>query len=122
MLHEASERRLAWLPAAQDSLLESASMRAVRKIFYNLAITGPSVAVALFIGTIELLGLLASELHHHGRWGRAPISTPLWRRSKWYLAKYRVTPPVPLECPTSRHLTTLSLSRALAAAAARRLR
>jgi nickel/cobalt transporter (NiCoT) family protein len=34
----------------------------VRKVYYNLTITGLSVAVALLIGTIELLGLLAQEL------------------------------------------------------------
>ncbi len=36
--------------------------RPVRKIFYNLAITGLSVAVALLIGGIELLSVLADEL------------------------------------------------------------
>jgi high-affinity nickel-transport protein len=36
--------------------------RPVRKIFYNLAITGLSVAVALLIGGIELLAVLAGEL------------------------------------------------------------
>jgi len=34
----------------------------VRKIFYNLAITGLSVAVALLIGGIELLAVLGDEL------------------------------------------------------------
>ena len=34
----------------------------VRKIYYNLAITGLSVAICLFIGTIEVLGLLPMEL------------------------------------------------------------
>jgi nickel/cobalt transporter (NiCoT) family protein len=34
----------------------------VRKVFYNLTITGLSVAVALLIGTIELAGLVASRL------------------------------------------------------------
>jgi nickel/cobalt transporter (NiCoT) family protein len=34
----------------------------VRKVFYNITITGLSVAVALVIGTIELGGLLASKL------------------------------------------------------------
>jgi len=34
----------------------------VRKVYYNLIITGLSVAVALVIGSIELLGLLAEEL------------------------------------------------------------
>ena len=34
----------------------------VRKVFYNIAITGLSVAIALIVGTIELLGLAAAEL------------------------------------------------------------
>jgi high-affinity nickel-transport protein len=34
----------------------------VRKVFYNITITGLSVAVAAVIGTIELGGLVASEL------------------------------------------------------------
>ena len=38
----------------------------VRKIFYNLTITGLSVAIALLIGTVELGGLLASKLHLSG--------------------------------------------------------
>jgi high-affinity nickel-transport protein len=38
----------------------------VRKVFYNLTITGLSVAVALVIGTIELGGLLASQLSLSG--------------------------------------------------------
>jgi high-affinity nickel-transport protein len=35
----------------------------IRKVFYNLTITGLSVFVAFFIGTIEILGLLGNELH-----------------------------------------------------------
>jgi len=35
--------------------------RPVRKVYYNITITGLSVFVALFIGTIELLGLLGQE-------------------------------------------------------------
>jgi nickel/cobalt transporter (NiCoT) family protein len=34
----------------------------VRKVYYNLAITGLSVAICLFIGTIEILGLLPAEI------------------------------------------------------------
>jgi len=33
----------------------------VRKVYYNLTITGLSVFVAVFIGTIEILGLIGSE-------------------------------------------------------------
>ncbi len=36
--------------------------RPVRKVFYNLAITGLSVAVALLIGGVELLAVLAERL------------------------------------------------------------
>jgi nickel/cobalt transporter (NiCoT) family protein len=38
----------------------------VRKVFYNITITGLSVVVALAIGTIELGGLLASKLEAQG--------------------------------------------------------
>jgi nickel/cobalt transporter (NiCoT) family protein len=38
----------------------------VRKVFYNLTITGLSVVVALVIGTIELAGLFASKLEARG--------------------------------------------------------
>ena len=38
----------------------------VRKVYYNLAITGLSVAICFVIGTIEVLGLLPMELHLHG--------------------------------------------------------
>jgi high-affinity nickel-transport protein len=35
----------------------------VRKVFYNITITTISVAVALVIGTIELIGVLADQAH-----------------------------------------------------------
>ncbi|MER8029973.1 HoxN/HupN/NixA family nickel/cobalt transporter [Streptomyces bauhiniae] len=38
----------------------------VRKVYYNLTITGLSVAVALIIGTVELLGLVAEKAQLHG--------------------------------------------------------
>ena len=41
----------------------------VRKVYYNITITGLSVAVALVIGTIELGGLTASQLN---------LSGPFW--------------------------------------------
>jgi len=40
--------------------------RPMRKIYYNLVITGLSIAVAFLIGTIEIFGLLSTELHIHG--------------------------------------------------------
>jgi high-affinity nickel-transport protein len=39
----------------------------VRKVYYNIAITGLSVAVAVVIGGIELVGVLADEFHWNGR-------------------------------------------------------
>jgi high-affinity nickel-transport protein len=38
----------------------------IRKVFYNLTITGLSVGVALFIGTVELLQVIAGQLHWQG--------------------------------------------------------
>ena len=43
-----------------------AFMKPVRKVYYNLTITGLSVAICYFIGTIEILGLVPQELHWHG--------------------------------------------------------
>ena len=40
--------------------------RPVRKVYYNLVITGLSVAVAFLIGTIEIVGLLSTKLHLRG--------------------------------------------------------
>jgi high-affinity nickel-transport protein len=40
--------------------------RPVRKVYYNLVITGLSIAAAFLIGTVEILGLLTDELHLHG--------------------------------------------------------
>jgi high-affinity nickel-transport protein len=41
----------------------------LRKVFYNLTVTGLSVVVALFVGTIELVSILAGRiLHLHGGW------------------------------------------------------
>jgi nickel/cobalt transporter (NiCoT) family protein len=38
----------------------------VRKIYYNLAITGLSIAICVLVGAIEVLGLLPTELHWRG--------------------------------------------------------
>jgi len=40
--------------------------RPVRKVYYNLVVTGLSVAAAFLIGTVEILGILTSELHLRG--------------------------------------------------------
>jgi high-affinity nickel-transport protein len=44
--------------------------RPIRKVYYNITITGLSVAAAFLIGTIEIFGLVPSELGWHG---------PAWR-------------------------------------------
>jgi high-affinity nickel-transport protein len=41
----------------------------VRKVFYNLTITGLSVAVAFIVGTVEIVSLLVGALH---------LSGPVW--------------------------------------------
>lgn len=50
-----------------------AFLNPVRKVYYNLTITGLSVAICFFIGGIETLGLLPQEIgslsQHHGFWG-----------------------------------------------------
>ncbi|MFI0942627.1 HoxN/HupN/NixA family nickel/cobalt transporter [Streptomyces sp. NPDC021020] len=45
---------------------EWAFSKPVRKVYYNLTITGLSVAVALIIGTVELLGLVSDKAGLHG--------------------------------------------------------
>ncbi|MDH6247797.1 HoxN/HupN/NixA family nickel/cobalt transporter [Mycobacterium sp. OTB74] len=43
-----------------------AFLKPVRKVYYNITITGLSIVVALAIGSIELLGLLAQQLNWTG--------------------------------------------------------
>jgi nickel/cobalt transporter (NiCoT) family protein len=40
--------------------------RPVRKVYYNLVITALSIGAAFIIGTIEILGILTTEMHLHG--------------------------------------------------------
>jgi high-affinity nickel-transport protein len=40
--------------------------RPVRKVYYNLVITGLSIGAAFIIGTIEILGILTTEAHLSG--------------------------------------------------------
>jgi len=50
----------------------------VRKVYYNITITGLSVAVAMLIGTIEIFGLLAAQLNLSGGSGLScPASTSM---------------------------------------------
>lgn len=61
---------MALVDTADSALMVSAYRWAfvdpMRKLWYNLTITGASVAVALFIGGIEALGLIADRLHLSG--------------------------------------------------------
>jgi nickel/cobalt transporter (NiCoT) family protein len=53
--------------------------RPLRKVFYNLTITGLSVFVAFFVGAVEVLGLVSQEMHLGGPFwsfvGRFNINT-----------------------------------------------
>ena len=40
--------------------------RPVRKVYYNLVITALSIGAAFIVGTIEILGILTTELHLNG--------------------------------------------------------
>ncbi len=51
-----------------------AFVRPVRKLYYNLTITGVSVLVAVVVGGIEALGLVAEHTHAKGAFWRA-VST-----------------------------------------------
>jgi high-affinity nickel-transport protein len=51
-----------------------AFVQPLRKLWYNLAITGASVAVALLIGGVEALGLVADKLELGGRFWSAVTS------------------------------------------------
>jgi len=52
--------------------------RPARKLYYNLTITGLSVVVAFFIGSIEVLGLIGHELGLSGGPGRAGSTGGFW--------------------------------------------
>jgi high-affinity nickel-transport protein len=59
------------LPDTLDGLFMNfaygwAFARPVRKVYYNLVITGLSIGAAFIIGSIEILGVLTSEMHLHG--------------------------------------------------------
>jgi len=40
--------------------------RPVRKVYYNLVITALSIGAAFIVGTVEILGILTTEMHLHG--------------------------------------------------------
>ncbi len=54
-----------------------AFVKPFRKLYYNIAITSISVVVALFIGGIEVLQVLATELHATGGLWDVALNVPL---------------------------------------------
>nr|WP_173405669.1 HoxN/HupN/NixA family nickel/cobalt transporter [Streptomyces sp. SID5468] len=63
----------------------------VRKVYYNLTITGLSIAVALIIGGIELLGILADKLSLTGGFWDAVSGVDLNTVGFWIVGLFAVT-------------------------------
>jgi high-affinity nickel-transport protein len=63
----------------------------VRKVYYNITITGLSIAVAFVIGTIELLGLLSSQLSLSGGFWNAVSSFDINRAGFVIVGLFAVT-------------------------------
>jgi nickel/cobalt transporter (NiCoT) family protein len=63
----------------------------VRKVYYNLTITGLSIAVALIIGGIELLGIVAEKLSLTGPFWDAVASVDLNTLGFWIVGLFAAT-------------------------------
>jgi len=63
----------------------------IRKVYYNLIITGLSVAVAFVIGTIEIVGLLSTEFHLHGAFWKTMANFNINRAGFIIVAMFLVT-------------------------------
>jgi len=63
----------------------------IRKVYYNIIITGLSVAVAFVIGTIELVGLLSSEFHLRGAFWKTMANFNINRAGFIIVAMFVVT-------------------------------
>lgn len=61
-----------------------ASARPARKVYYNLVVTGLSIAAAFLVGSVEIPGVLADELHLHGAafWAYLPNLISIRRVSR----------------------------------------
>jgi nickel/cobalt transporter (NiCoT) family protein len=68
-----------------------AFLNPVRKVYYNLAITGLSVSICFFIGTVEVLGLLPQELHLTGRFWDAMAGFDINKAGFVIVAMFLVT-------------------------------
>jgi high-affinity nickel-transport protein len=62
----------------------------IRKVYYNVAITGFSVAVAFFIGTLELCQVLADQLDLTGGFWRFASSFDLNTAGYWIVGTFVV--------------------------------
>jgi high-affinity nickel-transport protein len=60
----------------------------IRKVYYNVAITGLSVAVAFFIGTLELCQVLAGQLNLNGGFWDFAGSFDLNTAGYWIVATF----------------------------------
>jgi high-affinity nickel-transport protein len=63
----------------------------IRKVYYNIIITGLSVAVAFVIGTIELVGLLSTEFHLRGSFWKTMANFNINRAGFIIVAMFVVT-------------------------------
>jgi high-affinity nickel-transport protein len=63
----------------------------VRKVYYNLTITGLSIAVAFIIGGIELLGILADKLSLTGAFWDAVSGVDLNTVGFWIVGLFAAT-------------------------------
>jgi len=64
-----------------------AFVKPVRKLFYNMTITFVSFVIALLIGSIEALGVIASKLHlDTGIWPASTCSATATTRPRWAIA------------------------------------
>jgi high-affinity nickel-transport protein len=60
----------------------------VRKVYYNVTITGLSVAVAFFIGTLELCQVLAGQLNLTGGFWRFASAFDLNTAGYWIVGTF----------------------------------
>ena len=80
--------------------------RPIRKVYYNITITGLSVAVAFVIGTIEISGLLSTEFKLHGAFWTTMANFNINRAGLIIVAMFVVTWAVALGIWRFGHIET----------------
>jgi high-affinity nickel-transport protein len=80
--------------------------RPIRKVYYNITITGLSVAVAFVIGTIEISGLLSTEFKLHGAFWNTMANFNINRAGLIIVAMFVVTWAVALGIWRFGHIET----------------